>query len=106
MGHNPKNFIYVVQVTDCTEDEEENHLLPESFLSRAEARKRLASEARSQLSIDKGLMLEDVDLGDLDNEDEVVLVERYLPTYFVRIEVLELELYNTFAESEGTDPNS
>lgn len=101
MGYNPKNFVYVIQVTDYTEDEEENYLLPESFMSRAEARKRLAAEARSQLSIDKGLMLEDVELDGLDDEDEVILAEKYEPNYFMRIEVLELELYDTFKESQN-----
>ena len=104
MGHNPKKFVYVIQVNDYTEDEEEHHLIPESFLSRAEARKCLATESRWWLSHHKGLTL---DYGDLDDtDDEIVLAEKDEPNYFVKLEILELELYNTFAEAEGINQNS
>ena len=103
MGHNPKNFVYVIQVNDYTDDED-HYLLPESFLSRDEARKCLAAEARWRLDHHKGLTL---DYGELDESyDEIVLAEKDEPNYFIKIEVLELELYNTFAEAEGINQNS
>lgn len=104
MGHNPKNFVYVIQVNDYTDDDEERYLLPKSFLSRAEARKCLAAESRWWLSHHKGLIL---DYGDLDeSDDETILADKAEPNYFVKIEILELELYNTFNEAEGINPNS
>ena len=104
MGHNPKNFVYVIQVNDYTDDDEEHYLLSESFLSRAEARKCLAAEAHWWLDHHKRLT---VDYGDLDeSDDEIVLADKAEPNYFAKIEILELELYNTFNESEGINPNS
>lgn len=98
MDYSPINLIYAVQETDQIGYYESRFLLPEVYPSRDEARKLLASAARRHLNHSGTLHLCD---GELDGDcDKITLIDDK-PNYGVRLEVMDLEFYNTFEESQN-----
>lgn len=104
MGHNPTRFVYVVQVQIDEDELYDPYLLAEAYTSRHEACKRMIKEAKSILDANPIYKVKDGSTLD-DSDANVCEIElegtSYYRDYLYRLEVLELELYNTIEESEG-----
>lgn len=100
MGFNPTRFVYVIQAQLVEEEVFDPYLMPECYTSRDEACKHMKEEAEKFLKENPDYE-DDRDIANFETGEIELRSKDPNECFSFKLEVLELELYDTVKEAKG-----